>query len=110
LLKAQDTATVCPSFLEETESNSVFNVFPNPTNGTFQIVYGSATKCPPYGWGGTLIINIVDSYYRTIYSETIFVFEGEYDKTIDLSTMGKGVYTIELVTGKKKKVKREVLQ
>ena len=109
-LKALDTATFCPSPSEQTESNSLFNVYPNPTKGTFHIVYGSSTECPPYGWGGMLIINIMNSYYTTVYSETILVFEGEYDKTIDLSTMEKGVYIIELVTGKKKKVKREVLQ
>ena len=109
-LKAQDTAKVCPIDPEEIKNNSVMNVFPNPTNHTFQIVYGSLNKCPPDGWGGMLIVQIVNSYYNIVYSETILVFEGEYNNTIDLRTLEKGIYTIELVVGKRKIVRREVLQ
>ena len=109
LLKAQDTATVCPIFIEGENNNSLLNVFPNPSAGTFQIIYASPTSCPPPGWGGVLMVNIIDSNGKTVYTETLSDFEGEYNKTIDLSTGEKGAYIIEVVSGKQKKVKREVL-
>lgn len=111
LLNAQDTDTTsCSGSLEETENNTVLNIFPNPTEGTFQIVYKSITKCPPVGWGGMLMINIVNSYNKTVYSETILVFEDEYVRTIDLADQEKGIYTIEMTVGNKMKVIREALK
>jgi hypothetical protein len=111
LLEAQDidTASVCPT-PEEVENNSLLSVFPNPSNGTFQIVYASITACPPPGWGGVLMVNIINSNGKTVYTETISNFEGEYNKTVDLSTQEKGFYIIEVVSGRQKKVKREVLE
>lgn len=109
-LNAQDTTTVCSTNVEETENNSVLNIFPNPTNGTFQIVYKSITECPPVGWGGMLMIKIVNPYNKIVYSETILVFEDEYIRTIDLTDQEKGVYTIEMLVGNQIKVRREVLK
>jgi hypothetical protein len=110
LLNAQDidTAAVCPT-PEERDNNSLLTVFPNPSNGTFQIVYASTTTCPPAGWGGVLMVNIINSNGKTVYSESISNFEGEYNKIIDLNTQEKGVFIIEVVSGRQKKVKREVL-
>jgi hypothetical protein len=95
---------------EEPEENSLLNVFPNPSDGTFQIVYGSTTSNPPYGWGGQLAITIIDPYGTNVYSEIIENFDGEYNKTIDLSSGAKGVYIIEVASGKQGKVKREVVK
>ena len=105
-----DTTAVCPINIEEIQNNSILNVFPNPSEGTFQVIYGSITACPPAGWGGILIINITNEYNKTVYTETIIDFDGEYNKTIDLSTLEKGVYTVVIAGSKIKKVKREILQ
>ena len=110
LMNAQDSITFCPNGIEANESNTMLNVFPNPTEGSLQIIYASTTECPPDGWGGMLIISIKNLSNKTVYSETILVFEGEYNKTIDLSSQEKGIYSIELVAGKQKKVKRAVLK
>ena len=110
LSNAQDTVAVCSTNIEEIEKNSVLNIFPNPTNGTFQIIYKSMTECPPAGWGGMLMIKIVNSYNKTVYSETILVFEDEYIRTIDLTDQEKGIYTIEMAVGNQVKVRREVLK
>ena len=109
-INAQDSITFCPKGIEADESNTLLNVFPNPTDGTLQIIYASTTECPPDGWGGMLIISVKNSSNKIVYSETILVFEGEYNKTIDLSAEVKGVYTIELLAGKQRKVKRAVLK
>ena len=95
---------------ELTDGNSLLNVFPNPTDGTFQIIYGSTTNNPPDGWGGELVISVMDPYGKTVYSETILNFEGEYNKTIDLSSAEKGIYLIEVASGKQGKTKREILK
>ncbi len=108
LLNAQETDTICN--LEEADDNSFLKIFPNPTKGTFQIVYGSATSCPPAGWGGIIIVNIINSKGETVYTEAILKFEGEYDQTIDLSGFEKGTYTIQVVAGKRKKTRREILE
>ncbi len=108
ILNAQDTSAVCPS-LEEIDKNILFNVFPNPANGTFQIVYKSLTECPPPGWGGVLVVNIINSNGKIVYTESISDFEGEYNQTIDLRIQLKGTYIIEVVAGKQKKIKREIL-
>jgi hypothetical protein len=107
---SQDADTVCSNKVEDLDSTSFLNVFPNPAEGTFQIVYGSNTECPPSGWGGTLIINILNSRGETVYSEIILNFEGEYNKTIDLSTQEKGIYTVQVAAGKIMKTRREVLE
>jgi hypothetical protein len=108
-LNAQNTDTInCSGSLEET---TVLNIFPNPTEGTFEIVYKSITECPPAGWGGMLIINIINQINNTtVYSETILVFEDEYIRTIDLTDQERGVYTIEMTVGNKTKIRREVLK
>jgi hypothetical protein len=106
---AQDTTAVCPT-IEEIENSTLLNVFPNPTNGTFQIVYASNTECPPPGWGGKLIVNVINSNGITVYSETVPDFDGEYNKIIDLSTLERGDYVIEIVTGRQKRIKREMLR
>ena len=108
-LKDTDTAAVCLS-PEERETNSLLNVFPNPSNGTFQIVYTSPTSCPPPGWGGLLLVNIIDPNGKIVYSESILDFDGEYNKTIDLSAHPKGFfYIIEVISGNQRKIKREML-
>ncbi len=110
LLKAQSTDTVCSKGSGINDNNSLLTIFPNPSEGTFQIVYASTTTCPPAGWGGMMTINIMNSNYKTVYSETILDFEGEYNQAIDLSTLEKGVYTVEITIGKTMKVIREVLK
>lgn len=101
LLHAQST--------DETNSNSVLTVFPNPSDGAFQVIYSSNTTSPPDGWGGVLVINITNSNFKTVYTETIVDFDGEYNKTIDLSEEEGDVYLIEVVAGKQKKSKRQRL-
>lgn len=112
LLNAQDidTTLVCSTNIKEIENNSVLNIFPNPTTGTFQIIYKSVTHCPPAGWGGMLMIRIVNPYNKIVYSETVLVFEDEYIRTIDLTDQEKGIYTIEMAVGNQVKVRREVLK
>lgn len=108
LLKAQSGDSICIA-IQETD-NSLLSVFPNPSDGTFQITYASTTSCPPPGWGGLIMINIINENGKIIYTESVNDFEGEYSRTIDLTDQQKGTYIIEVVAGNQKRVKREVLK
>ena len=107
-LKMQDTSLVCLT-PDEVKSNSLLNVFPNPSNGIFQIIYASPTSCPPPGWGGRLMIAIVDSTATVVYAETILDFDGEYNKNIDLTKQPQGLYIVEIVSGSQIMSQREVV-
>jgi len=78
------------SGINETKNNSSLTVYPNPTAGVFQINYSAAEK-------GSLQLNIIDAKGKTVYSETIVRFNGEYKKEIDLGRKAKGVYFVEMI-------------
>jgi hypothetical protein len=53
-----------------------------------------------------LHLNIIDSKGRVVYAE---IFQGDYNKEIDLGTKAKGAYFIEIISGTKKDVKKIIL-
>lgn len=87
-------------------SNSILTVFPNPSDGSFNVSYTSGTASPPDGWGGILIINITNAEFQTIYTETIKDFDGDYNKVIDLHAQESGEYLVEIVAGKTRRSQR----
>lgn len=105
---AQGMDTLCEAVVEI--DNTLLSVYPNPTNGTFQISYASNSSCPPPGWGGTLLVNVIDKNGKVVFAETVLEFEGEYLRTVDLTGEERGVFIVEIIAGKQKMVKREVLQ
>ncbi len=109
-VNAQSKDTTCVTDVLEPDTHTSLLVFPNPSTGSFQIIYYSTTGCPPAGWGGLLMINIINSNGETVYAEKVYDFEGEYIRTVDLSEEVKGTYIIEVVSGRQKKVKREILK
>ncbi len=109
ILQAQNTDTIPVTTPPEIGNRTSWNIYPNPTNGTFQIVYSSVSKSPPDGWGGKLVIAISNSSGKIVYIETIAHLEDNYSKTIDLSSQPKGIYSVELIVGQKKEIKRIVL-
>lgn len=65
-----------------------FNVFPNPSNGTFDLAFELSTK-------GNTLIKVLDAAGRTIYSEELPDFSGSYRKQIDLPS-GRGSYLLQV--------------
>ena len=63
--------------------NSQFNVYPNPTNGVFNVEFDAAT---------TYEISVNNILGQTVYSSTI----NSMSTTIDLTAFDKGVYTIKM--------------
>ncbi len=107
MLSAQGLDTVLARGLRDAEENSFMDVFPNPTDGTFQILYFSKSTSPPAGWGGTLVINVINSNFKVVYTETVTDFEGEYDRIIDLKNQGGDTYIVEISAGKQVFTKHE---
>jgi hypothetical protein len=62
---------------------SIFNVYPNPTNGVFTIELDATEKHD---------INVINALGQTVYSSTT----DDVITTINLSSYSKGVYTVEL--------------
>jgi hypothetical protein len=77
-----DPATAwVPSAINEVKT--IFNVYPNPTNGVFTIELDHNAKYD---------INVKNVIGQTVYSSTI----NTMSTTVDLSSFDKGIYTIEL--------------
>ncbi len=82
-------------------TNTDLNVFPNPSNGLFTIVYNQTIS-------GNLVIKITDVQGKVIANESMTNFTGAYKNTFDLSSLGNGVYLLE-VTGSQNQVHRKII-
>lgn len=85
--------------IKETKNNSSLIVYPNPTQGTFQINYFSNEK-------SKMQLNIIDARGKTVYTET---FRSDYNNTVDLSKLAKGVYFIEIVAPDNKRINKRIV-
>ena len=70
--------------------NSSLNVYPNPTNGTFELSLSNIDKV-----NGD--INVYDMTGRKVYSRKVDA-TGFYTTSIDLSGFAKGLYTVQVRT------------
>ncbi|MCW3101586.1 MAG: hypothetical protein JWO09_26 [Bacteroidetes bacterium] len=77
-------------------------LFPNPSGSMVTLLYNSAEK-------QDLQLKVTDNEGRQLYSETVKDHGGEYKKEIDLSGCSKGVYTIEIIQGTNRQVKKVVV-
>ncbi len=98
ITKVSDEKTIG---INEFKTNELFtfNVYPNPTAAVFQINCSIFEKCK-------FQIIVTDLKGQKVYTESISQFQGEYNKTIDLSKHAKGIYFIEIITDGKRAVKR----
>ncbi|MDF2451600.1 MAG: hypothetical protein K0S26_1104 [Bacteroidota bacterium] len=88
--------------ISEIASDANLNIYPNPSRGDFVLNYSSEDK-------SDLVISIIDNKGQVIYYEHYASFGGNLIKNIDLSRKAGGIYNIEILNGKKKIVKRIVL-
>lgn len=73
-----------------TELNAALSVYPNPNNGVFQLNLNTGGRV-----NGD--IRVVDVTGRLVYSQQIDVM-GQYNTTINVSQLGKGLYTVQVRT------------
>ncbi len=71
---------------------SIFKAYPNPGDGRINLIFSLGKKEP-------VTIRIVDTAGKTVYGETDVNFDGSYNKTIDISREGRGVYLLSVTQG-----------
>ncbi len=84
-----------PSF--NTENNlkiERLEFYPNPNNGKFNLNFVLPEK-------GNTKITVFDSDGKEVYKEALSGFTGEYNKSIDISAEGKGIYLLNVEQGDK---------
>ena len=77
--------------------------YPNPNNGKFNLAFSLPKK-------GNTDITIFNIEGKTIYSEKLTNFSGNYDKEIDISQNPKGNYFIKIAQGSASQVKKIVIE
>ena len=87
----------------ENRSVTSLQVYPNPSRDIFNISFKSDEK-------QTIIIKIVNTIGKEIYSEKLTEFVGEYTKVIDISSHPKGIYLFEITTPSEVTNKKIILQ
>jgi hypothetical protein len=71
-------------------SNDVFfNVYPNPTDGNFDVVFNVTSNA-------TYKIELKNALGQLVYQETVQDFTGGYSQQLNMSEYGKGIYTVSL--------------
>ena len=84
------------------EENNNFTIFPNPNNGTFNLVFNvpiggiSPLKGGPRG---VITLQIFNSLGQQIHSQQINSSDGNINQTISINNLSSGIYIIRLNTG-----------
>jgi hypothetical protein len=95
--------TVVASIQEQKDEHHLFSLNPNPGNGLFKIECSHLKSC-------VVRLSISNSLGQKVYSENHAHASGEYSKAIDMTGIAKGIYFVEINTGKERVVKKMVLQ
>jgi hypothetical protein len=82
------TVPIATSVNEE-ENISVFNIFPNPNNGTFTITFNAIAK-------SNYRIQVINVLGQQVYEEALNGFSGAYAKPLNLEQYGKGIYMVTI--------------
>lgn len=90
------------SINEVEESSLEFNLYPNPSEGIFNLELGGDIQ-------GSFQVNVVNMLGQTTFTEAITV-NGTTVKTIDLTHLEKGVYFVSLENGDERLVRKVVVK
>jgi hypothetical protein len=82
--------------------NNTLSVYPNPNNGLFTATFTAATS-DQYN------VKVVNTLGQAVYEETLYYFIGRYSREINLSSFGKGIYTMIISGAGKKEMKKFVV-
>ncbi|HRN97940.1 MAG TPA: T9SS type A sorting domain-containing protein, partial [Flavobacterium sp.] len=95
---------ICSAQPLSVASNELANfvVYPNPSNGNFQVAFTSASA-------DDVKVFVHDMRGRQVYAKT-FGSTGVFDESINLDHAEAGVYLLTVETGGRKEVKRIVIQ
>jgi len=77
--------------------------YPNPNDGHFQLKFNLSD-------GGDAAIRIMNSNGKEIYRELVKGSTGQYNKQIDISGMGKGIFYLQVVQGERYATRKILIQ
>ena len=87
---------------ETTNDGTHFNVFPNPSNGVFNLVF-TATEISEYT---VTLKNVVG---QIIFEEKLVNFDGNYSKAFDVTTYGQGQYFLTLTNKENVQIEKVII-
>ncbi|MBA3648680.1 MAG: T9SS type A sorting domain-containing protein [Chitinophagales bacterium] len=87
--------------LLEDPSQFNFSIFPNPNNGQIKIAVTSGSSSP-------IILKIYDMTGRVVYADE-WIKEGSNDKSLDLSTLPPGIYSMQLICNNQEAIRKMFL-
>ncbi|GGK70425.1 T9SS type A sorting domain-containing protein [Rufibacter glacialis] len=77
--------------------------FPNPTSGPVTYSFTSPKKAKAQ-------VRVVDNLGKTVHQEDLGTVEGTYFRELNLTRLGKGTYTIQVIVGKTTQAGKVVVQ
>jgi PKD repeat protein/photosystem II stability/assembly factor-like uncharacterized protein len=90
-----------PNGVNDLFVNGYLNVYPNPSNGHFGVSF-FIEKHNNYS------VKITNAIGQSVYEEALNGFNGVYEKQIDITNYGKGVYMLS-VTNEKNEMKKKII-
>lgn len=94
------TVTVPCKEGDELLNYNTFTIFPNPNNGTFNLVYKfSRGATSPFGGPRGPSVEIYNSLGQLIYSQQINSPDGNINETISINNYSSGIYFIRINNG-----------
>ncbi len=100
--KATSTATnLTTTGISSVADNNIFTVFPNPSNGILNINFAGLSE--------HIIIEVINNLGQVVYTEKINDCTGDCHKTIDISSLGKGIYLLKIVANENIQTKKILL-
>jgi hypothetical protein len=85
------TIQIVGTGIESLEDGTTLALYPNPTSDVINIAFnGSKTQ--------NLTVRVVNVGGQLVYNDAVGQYNGQYKNVIDLSTVAKGVYFVQLIT------------
>ncbi|MDO6388910.1 T9SS type A sorting domain-containing protein [Pontibacter sp. BT731] len=103
--KEQLKATGAPVEMKSREELKVeeINFSPNPNNGRFNLKFSLKNK-------GTTVVRVMDDKGREVFVDTVEKLSGVYEREIDLTPFGRGLYFLQVAQGDRYHTKKVLVQ
>lgn len=87
---------------DNAQNISQFNIFPNPSDGAFNITFNVNNK-------SNFKLEVINTLGQKVYEESLTGFSGAYSKQLDVQQFGKGMYMISIADDNSKSTRRAVV-
>ncbi|EJF10237.1 T9SS type A sorting domain-containing protein [Pontibacter sp. BAB1700] len=103
--KEQLKASGAPVEMKSREELKIeeINFHPNPNNGRFKLKFALKNK-------GTTVVRVMDDKGQEVFVDTIEKLEGVYEREIDLTPFGRGLYFLQVAQGGRYHTKKVLVQ